>query len=378
MPAKHLVIDADGHVMEGMQGAIDWEKELSPQFKHLAPKTLPFDTGGGRILIEGKVFARTYAKGTSKATYQDPFKVHSARPGMWDPHKRMPDMDLDGIDKAVLFGGTLCAAMAALENVAFASDLSRVVNDWLASYAKTYPERLRFVCTAPFQDPERGAMEIHRAAAELGAVGVHFPTQIPGKTLDDRHFEPMWAEGERLGIVAGIHATNMIPGMMPPGTDDLDLRYYVNLIGFPFSLMRATAFLISSGAFDRHPKLKFAFLEGNCGWAPFWFDRMDEHYHQLGYQIEAKALPSEYARSPQFYMSCSYEESTISTVVDYLGEDRLLYASDYWHADAKFPGTVQAVRDIKGLSERAKQKILGDNAATLFSLSRNGAKVRKQ
>ena len=375
--ASHQVIDADGHVMEVKPGAIDWERELAPEYRAMAPKTLPFETGGGRILLEGKIFARPYWKGTAKSP-KDQFQIHADRRGMWDPQKRLPDMDLDGIDVAVLFGGALDAGIPAIQHTGLAADIARVVNNWKASYASANPERLKISCTMALQDTESAVSEIHRGVSDLGAVAVRLPTQSPGRTLDNPLFEPIWAACEELGVPACIHASVMNPGMLAPGTEDLDLRYYVNLVGFPFSMMRATAFLISSGAFDRHPRLKFAFLEGNCGWVPFWFDRMDEHYHQLGYQIEAKALPSEYAKGPQFYVTCSYEESTIPTVVDYLGEDRVLYASDYWHADAKFPGTVQAIRDIKGLSERAKQKVLCDNAARLFNLNGNGHKAKNR
>jgi len=48
-------------------------------------------------------------------------------------------------------------------------------------------------------------------------------------------------------------------------------------------------------------------------------------------------------------------------VVDTLGEDVVVYASDYHHWDCKFPDTVKIVTERSDLSERAKRRILEEN-----------------
>jgi hypothetical protein len=59
---------------------------------------------------------------------------------------------------------------------------------------------------------------------------------------------------------------------------------------------------------------------------------------------------SEYMRSEQVYYSFEPDEHTLHFVMDYVGEDRLVFASDYNHGDSKFPHTVESVTKRENLS----------------------------
>jgi predicted TIM-barrel fold metal-dependent hydrolase len=50
-----------------------------------------------------------------------------------------------------------------------------------------------------------------------------------------------------------------------------------------------------------------------------------------------------------------------------MGEDRLIYASDYPHWDAKFPDTVTMITSRTSLTDAQKAKVLGANARQLFT-----------
>src|SRR5439155_11291709 len=47
------IIDADGHVLDTNVRAIRWEEWLEEPYKQRAPKHIPFETGGGRMFLEG-------------------------------------------------------------------------------------------------------------------------------------------------------------------------------------------------------------------------------------------------------------------------------------------------------------------------------------
>lgn len=87
-------------------------------------------------------------------------------------------------------------------------------------------------------------------------------------------------------------------------------------------------------------------------------------------------LPSEYARSDQLYFSADPDEEMLPAALEYLGEDRITYASDYPHHDAKFPNSVRMVLENSKLPEPAKRKILGENAARLYKLSLDEVRQR--
>jgi hypothetical protein len=67
--------------------------------------------------------------------------------------------------------------------------------------------------------------------------------------------------------------------------------------------MLACMDVIMGGVMERFPRLRFAFLEGQCGWLPFWLGRMDEHYEwrePFGEMTHLSMPPSEYFRRQGF------------------------------------------------------------------------------
>ena len=89
------------------------------------------------------------------------------------------------------------------------------------------------------------------------------------------------------------------------GTERVDKFFYSHLFGHPFEQMIALSVIIGEGVLDRFPKLRFVFLESGCGWLPYWFERMDEHYEVLGVQLPAlKTEPSKLLERGQLYFSC--------------------------------------------------------------------------
>jgi len=65
-------------------------------------------------------------------------------------------------------------------------------------------------------------------------------------------------------------------------------------------------------------------------------------------------------------ISCEPEEHGIAYAAERLGPGVVVYASDYPHWDAEFPGSVAAVRDRADLDPATRQAILGGNARRLL------------
>ncbi|MBI3744597.1 MAG: amidohydrolase family protein [Chloroflexi bacterium] len=366
--SAYRIIDADGHVAEQLpQAGIDWAALLPERYKHMAPRHFPFHTGGGRMFIEGKITAIPQPGGHAMSG-KDLVDVHAERPGMWDPHVRMKHMDIEGIDTAVLYGGAVHIGVAGLDDPGFAAALARAYNDLVASYADTYTKRLKAVAALALPDVEASVLELRRCVKDLGFVGAGVAPNTHGRNLASDHFDPLFAEAQRLDVPICIHLVAPVPGIPAAAHDRFDRSYYIQLTAHPFEQMIAVATFIGEGVLDRFPRLRVAFMEGNCGWAPFWMDRMNEYHEVFPNQVRCKRRPSEYLLDGQCYISCGYEEKTLPYVVDVLGEDRIVFASDYWHFDAKFPGAVAAIKDRTTLRESAKRKILGANAARLYVL----------
>jgi len=80
--------------------------------------------------------------------------------------------------------------------------------------------------------------------------------------------------------------------------------------------------------------------------------------------------PSEYFRR-QCYISFDPDESTLAftAMSPLVGADRVIWASDYPHPDAKFPGVVQDLTvATERLGESARARIFGENARAAYHL----------
>src|SRR5262247_779422 len=104
MSRTYNVIDADGHVLEPLDL---WEKYMDPAFRDRAPRLIIDKDGKERLLVEGQVLGSPKglgAIGARQGAVSDvTMKYVEGRPGGFDPHARIPDMDLDGIDAAFLY-----------------------------------------------------------------------------------------------------------------------------------------------------------------------------------------------------------------------------------------------------------------------------------
>jgi predicted TIM-barrel fold metal-dependent hydrolase len=79
--------------------------------------------------------------------------------------------------------------------------------------------------------------------------------------------------------------------------------------------------------------------------------------------------PSEYIKKGNWFYTTTGAESTLPFVLDWIGDDVVIFGSAYPDADSPFPHAVSGIRERKDISEQAKKKILGDNAKRLFGLA---------
>ena len=73
-------------------------------------------------------------------------------------------------------------------------------------------------------------------------------------------------------------------------------------------------------------------------------------------------------KSGQMFYAFEMEEKMLPYVAEFIGAERLVFATDYNHSDSKFPHTVEEVMKRNDLSDALKAKLMGENAAQLYSL----------
>ncbi len=365
-----LVVDADGHVNEG---DIDLASRLPEKWRSQAPIRLRDNQGYPRILLEGRIWSTSQGPGPGVT---GPFaeKARKSRPGMTNPVERLKDMDLEGIDVAVLFGTQIALTVNGLMSGELAAVLCHAVNEWLLEYCAADSKRLRAVGLIPCQDPPAAVKELEYLA-KAGATSVMLPTNVYGRNMGDPMFYPIYEAAQEIGMTLSVHPQTGhdgipgVSGVMGAGSRRFFKYVYVHMTAFPFELMIAMMHMIGEGVFDRFPRLKVGFMEGGAGWLPYWMERLDEHVEKLAPQMpELKRRPSNIIRSDQIVLSCESEESGLDRVLDAAGPGSVLYASDYCHWDCHFPYSVKDIIEARDLSDGQKERILGQNAINFFNL----------
>jgi predicted TIM-barrel fold metal-dependent hydrolase len=371
------VVDADGHVLEPMDL---WDRHLDPRWRHCKPRVVRNDWGLDTVFVgvQEIVTAPLGLLGTpgSRMDETDPAKKipwEHAQRGGFDPVERLHDMDIEGIDVAVLYP-SIGLNFWGIEDATAAVALARAYNDWLAEYCAADRRRLVGAAMVPFQDPAAAAAELRRAARELGFPAAFVrPNPCGGRHIGDAAFEPVWTAAEELQVTIGIHegSSNIIPTL---GVDRFFNPLLLHATSHAFEQMLACATLMVTGVMERHPDLHFVFLESGGGWAPYWLWRLDEQVHGFGrYAAEMRCLPSEYFQR-QCWISFESDERTLPALLPYLGEQRVVWGSDYPHHDATFPGAVAKLQAaISQLPETTRHRILGGNADALYRLPAAGA-----
>ena len=195
------------------------------------------------------------------------------------------------------------------------------------------------------------------------------PNPCAGRTIVDAANEIVWETAEELDVTIGIHEGSQ-PAIPTLGLDRAPYNPLVlHATSHAFEHMMACAQLMALGVMERHPGLRFVFLEAGGGWAPYWIERLDHQVSRFGgYAPEMKLLPSEYF-ARQCWISFEVDEHTLPVLAPVVGTDRIVWGTDYPHPDCTFPGMVKELRDdIGGLPESDQARILGRNAIDLYRL----------
>jgi predicted TIM-barrel fold metal-dependent hydrolase len=247
----------------------------------------------------------------------------------------------------------------------------RVYHRWMADYCGAFPDRLGGVILASARDVAGSLDEMRRWSTSRWAWGVmvYAPAGMP---LDHPGIEPLWAAAAEYDLAVVLHTFTVMPPYAPGGEDTWDNLWLQRSAAHPWCGMRNMAALIGSGVMDRHPTLRVGTLEAGHGWLPFWMARIDEHAETVRAALpDLKGKPSEYVLSGRYFQSIEIPEGARLTnaVTDLVGEDLLMYASDYPHGESWFPNSVTTVLGW-AMSESRKRKLFWDNAKRFYTRCR--------
>ncbi len=350
------MIDADGHVVEQLQLPDDVVMAFSTQ-------------------LQGKVPPAVEDPAPNEASHAELM----FRPGGSQPGPRLKDMDAEGISAAVLYPTTPGLAWVPHPEVFHA--MAHVYNDWLHTYCSEDSNRLFGVGLVALQDPPLAVKEMERCVSDLGfkAVMIRPAPYIEDKKLNHPIYDPFWDAAAALGCPIGVHPFSFADmpwnvvsrlGLQEDAHGRLDKGLALRQgLGNALDVMVAMGWFVAGGICERFPALTVAFLEGSGGWCAPMLERFDHHVKVFGSRYQATP-PSEVFKR-QCYISFDPDEEALAYTANsrYVGADRIVWASDYPHPDAKIPGVVRELQEAtQDLSNQQRAMIFGENAERLYNL----------
>jgi predicted TIM-barrel fold metal-dependent hydrolase len=356
-----FVLDCDGHVIEPPKL---WAEYTEKRFRNRIPRPARDENGNFGYIVDDRYIMRT-----ASSLAAPPRTADGKLPaGGWDPGQRLRDMDSEGIDIAILYP-TLSFFFPEIPDGELHAALCRAYNDWLADYCKADPGRLIGVALLPLENVDASIRELERTTHAYGFRGAFFrPNPYAGRAIQDPDYEPFWDCAQSLGVPITVHEgiSDALPTL---GRDRSTNPVMLHLMSHPFEQMAACAGLVLGGVLERHPKLRFVFLESGCGWLPYWLERMDGHWQTWSSHLpEIKMKPSDCFQR-QCFVSMDPDDETAPGVIEQVGDDVLVWASDYPHIDSPFPGAVKETLEVLcEVPAQSRRKLLGTNGLRLYGL----------
>jgi predicted TIM-barrel fold metal-dependent hydrolase len=373
------VVDADGHVQE--PGDL-WDRYIDKRYYGYRPLIDPKATDN-MMFVAGHALARGMIRHPGNEDYRaaivtewnETFAGEFAKgPDGFSAAWFLQEMDAEGIDRMVLFPsrGLYACAVDELDG-GLADAICRAYNQWLADFCSADPSRLLPVALASLHDPAMAAKGLEYAKG-LGCVAAMVrPNPVQGRNLNDPTHDVFWAAAEALDLAIASHEGT---GVWVPewGADRFESNLAQHAMSHVLEQMQAVYCFTAGGILERFPSLRVAFLEAGGTWLPAWLHRLDGHFEQLREVPSETGMvsmpPSDYFRR-QCWIGCEPDEPNVRGLLDYVGTDRVVWASDFPHPDGNYPGLVDnfvSALTEQGLPETDLARYAGANARALYQL----------
>jgi predicted TIM-barrel fold metal-dependent hydrolase len=381
------VIDTDTHVIEPYDL---WTSRVSAKWGDKIPQVRWNDElqeehwyFGGKPVWQA---AGSVMAGFNRHPPEHPKRKVDSEQAAWEAKPRAALMDRYGVHMQVLYPnvcGFGLGRFMELGERTLMLECVRAYNDFLAEFSADAPGRFIPIMALPFWDIKESLAEMRRAL-DMGHRGIVFggsPEDFGQPPLSSRQWDPIFAAAQemRLSINFHIGAGDLSELKQAVADNGRHANYAKNSVLYFLSNANTLCEIICAGVCHRFPKLNFVSVESGVGWLPFVLDALDWMWKNCGVSREHPEydlLPSEYFRR-QIYGCFWFESKTMRMALDLLGENNIMYETDFPHPTSMSPGPASIAklpRDfideaLAGLPKSTAQKVLHDNAARVYGIS---------
>ena len=370
---QHRIISADSHANIGQEYLLDsLPKKYHEAVKAAAPVMRglgPVSTGAAQSDTPTEIEKKSQARRQSTARGGD---RPLGRAGGGDPVERIKDMDIDGVEAEVLHCVVAGAHVGVSGDTAMRAEFVHAENEARRAWCATDPQRLIPVAVLPLENIDDAVRELEwlgREGFRVVEIPV-YPDEVGLKPYGHESWAPLWNVASDLEIPLHLHVGTNNGLQRVIGYDPTPSRTIFQSLP-PIYMAECISSWILPGTFDRHPGMKVLLAEAGVTWIPYYVDRLDTMMvrHRLEQLDMLKEQPSFYWRRN---MACSFEEDANAKghILEAVGVDNVLWATDYPHPDSTWPHSQEVVSNLFGdLSNEHRAKIAGGNAERLYKLA---------
>jgi predicted TIM-barrel fold metal-dependent hydrolase len=329
--------------------------------------------GGGVIGRDGsKINAQ---KGLFEWTIDD---IHE---GAYDPTARVEMMDEMGIWAEVLYPNVIGLGGQGIAEVVqdepFRFSLLQMYNDHMTGVQEGSGDRLLPMGVLPSWSIDACVREAERLHG-MGFRGLNMtsdPQDLGAPDLASREWDALWGVCAELELPVHFHIGASLTTMNFYGNYPWPSQQEDVALGIGGTLLfvgnaRVVVNVICSGLLERNPTLQMVSVESGCGWIPFILEALDYEMEENAPMMlrDLSLRPSEYFKR-QLYATTWFERKDLGHVVESVGEDRIMFETDFPHPTCLFPDPLKtAAQNMAGLSPEVQRKVLSDNAVKLYKL----------
>ena len=286
----------------------------------------------------------------------------SGRPGSSLPFLRQQLLDANNCVLGVL--NATGDNGQSFQNRAFGAAVCHAMNEWLIAEWLEPEPRLKGSIVVPYEDADAAVAEIQRYAGDPRFVQVLMLNRTSEPPGQKRYWKVYEAAAEA-GLPVGVHAFGF--GGFPVSGSGWPSYYIEDMVGHAQSCQTFLTSMVIEGVFERIPGFKMVLIEAGFAWVPALAWRLDKLWKRLKVETpHLKRLPSEYIRESVWLTTQPMEEPAtrehVLDAIDWIGWDRLLFATDYPHWDYDDPAHVLPMQ-IPAAKRRA---FFLDNAMALY------------
>jgi predicted TIM-barrel fold metal-dependent hydrolase len=318
----------------------------------------------GKHPYQGMMEGPPYPKAQPNASRRDAWPPEGGPQG-----SSLSFMQKQHLDPNNVALGILCPLNTGqgLRNHDLSAALATAINDWQIDKWTSQDSRLKGSIVVANEDGPAAAAEIRKRAGDKNFVQVLLLSRNV-EPLGQRRYWPIYQAAEEAGLPIGVHAFGF--GGNPITASGWPSYYIEEMVGHSQCQQTALASIVLEGVFERHPKLKMVMIEAGFGWAPSLSWRLDKNWQRMKSEVpHVKRPPSETIRDHIFWTTQPMEDPErrdhLFEVIEWVGWDKLLFATDYPHWDYDDPSRVLPA----GVSDANREAFYLDNARKLYGLA---------